>query len=114
MHLLIRFVKSLRRGDGCVAMGGGFLCCEWWRGRIGNMDTFPIVKRKDEAAHGEYCTKRVILEIYDAMQRAVETSQPYIPSQPDLYHRRSRVLASHRTQNQTLLDPVAGRSTYGP
>lgn len=31
------------------------------------METFPIVKRKDEAAHGEYRTKRVILEIYDAM-----------------------------------------------
>ena len=34
------------------------------------MDTFPIVKRKDEAAHGEYRTKRVILEIYDAMHEA--------------------------------------------
>ncbi len=31
------------------------------------MDTFPIVRRKDEAAHGEYRTKRVILEIYDEM-----------------------------------------------
>jgi len=31
------------------------------------METFPIVKRKDEAAHGEYRTKRVILEIYDQM-----------------------------------------------
>ncbi len=31
------------------------------------MDTFPIVKRKDEAAHGEYRTKRVILENYDRM-----------------------------------------------
>ena len=31
------------------------------------METFPIVKRKDEAAHGEYRSKRVILEIYDAM-----------------------------------------------
>ena len=41
------------------------------------MDTFPIVKRKDEAAHGEYRTKRVILEIYDAMQQAIETGQPY-------------------------------------
>jgi hypothetical protein len=35
------------------------------------MGTFPIVKRKDEAAHGEYRTKRVILEIYDAMQQAI-------------------------------------------
>jgi len=41
------------------------------------METFPIVKRKDEAAHGEYRTKRVILEIYDAMQRAIETGEPY-------------------------------------
>ncbi len=41
------------------------------------MDTFPIVKRKDEATHGEYRTKRVILEIYDAMQQAIETGQPY-------------------------------------
>jgi len=41
------------------------------------METFPIVKRKDEAAHGEYRTKRVILEIYDAMQRAMETGEPY-------------------------------------
>jgi hypothetical protein len=31
------------------------------------LDTFPIVRRKDEAEHGEYRTKRVILEIYDAM-----------------------------------------------
>ena len=31
------------------------------------METFPIVKRKDEAAYGEYRTKRVILEMYDEM-----------------------------------------------
>ncbi|MBD0023805.1 hypothetical protein GII33_21175 [Gordonia pseudamarae] len=31
------------------------------------MDTFPIVKRKDEAEHGEYHTKRLILEVYDRM-----------------------------------------------
>ena len=41
------------------------------------LDTFPIVKRKDEAQHGEYRTKRVILEIYDAMQHAIATGQPY-------------------------------------
>ncbi len=41
------------------------------------METFPIVKRKDEAAHGEYRTKRVILEIYDAMQQAIDTGQAY-------------------------------------
>ena len=26
------------------------------------METFPIVRRKDEAAHGEYLTKRLVLE----------------------------------------------------
>jgi hypothetical protein len=41
------------------------------------MDTFPIVKRKDEAKYGEYRTKRVILEIYDEMQKAIETGKAY-------------------------------------
>lgn len=33
------------------------------------METFPIVKRKDEARWGEYRTKRVVLERYDLMAR---------------------------------------------
>lgn len=41
------------------------------------MDTFPIVKRKDEDQFGEYRTKSVILEIYDAMAEAIRTGQPY-------------------------------------
>jgi hypothetical protein len=41
------------------------------------LDTFPIVRRKDEAAYGEYRTKRVILEIYDAMAEAERTGVPY-------------------------------------
>ena len=41
------------------------------------LETFPIVKRKDEQAHGEYRTKRVILDIYDAMQQAMATDIPY-------------------------------------
>src|SRR5713101_5662297 len=41
------------------------------------LETFPIVKRKDEQAHGEYRTKRVILDIYDAMQQAMETGTSY-------------------------------------
>lgn len=55
------------------------------------MDTFPIVKRQDEQQHGEYRTKRVILEIYDAMQKAIDTGQPY----------------------QTLLDPPPGPPPEG-
>lgn len=41
------------------------------------MDTFPIVRKNDEKAHGEYRTKRVILEIYDAMAEAIRTGKPY-------------------------------------
>jgi hypothetical protein len=41
------------------------------------METFPIVKRKDEQKYGEYRTKRVILEIYDEMRRAMKTGEAY-------------------------------------
>ena len=41
------------------------------------MDTFPIVRRKDETRHGEYRTKRLILEIYDAMAERPRTGEPY-------------------------------------
>jgi hypothetical protein len=41
------------------------------------MDTFPIVKRKDEAKHGSYRTKDTILQIYDALGEAMETGVPY-------------------------------------
>ncbi|NNU27310.1 Eco57I restriction-modification methylase domain-containing protein [Isoptericola sediminis] len=51
------------------------------------METFPIVRRKDEAAYGEYRTKRLILEVYDAMQHAIDTGTEY----------------------QTILDPPPGQ-----
>jgi len=42
------------------------------------MDTFTIVKSIDEEKYeGDYRTKRVILEIYDAMQESIRTGQPY-------------------------------------
>ena len=41
------------------------------------LDTFPIVRRKDEESHGEYRTKRGILEIYDAMQASISAGEPY-------------------------------------
>lgn len=56
------------------------------------METFPIVKRKDVAAHGEYRTKRLILEIYDAMQHAIDTGTEY----------------------QTILDPPPGEGPRHP
>jgi hypothetical protein len=59
------------------------------------LDTFPIVKRKDEAKfNGDYRTKRVILEIYDALGEAMQTGMAY----------------------ETLLAPIAAsfRSTHVP
>jgi len=41
------------------------------------LETFPIVKKKDIQQHGNYRTKLTILEIYDAIQRSIETGEPY-------------------------------------
>jgi hypothetical protein len=41
------------------------------------MDTFPIVRNKDIKKYGTYRTKDTILSIYDAMQRAIDTGEPY-------------------------------------
>lgn len=41
------------------------------------MDTFPIVRRKDEEKHGHYRTKDTILEIYAALAESQRTGQRY-------------------------------------
>lgn len=41
------------------------------------METFPIVKRKDIDKHGEYRTKRVILEIFDEMLECEKQGKQY-------------------------------------
>ena len=41
------------------------------------LDTFPIVKRKDEKKHNSYRTKDTILNIYDAFVEAIRTGRPY-------------------------------------
>ena len=53
------------------------------------METFPIVKRKDEKQFGDYRTKRVILEIYDEMKRAMETGVPYETRLAPLPHQQA-------------------------
>ena len=59
------------------------------------MDTFPIVRRKDEAAHGEYRTKRLILERYDALAECIANGTEYQtvleppPAHPSLAHPES-------------------------
>ena len=41
------------------------------------LDQFPLVRQKDEKAHGRYRTKERILEIYDAMLAAQCSGKPY-------------------------------------
>ena len=61
------------------------------------METFHIVKRKDEGQWGEYRTKRVILEIYDAMAEAIRTRTVYQtrldppPADPRCRHPKKKV-----------------------
>lgn len=56
------------------------------------LDTFPIVRKNDEKAHGEHRTKRVILEIYDAMAEAARSGVPCLtrldppPADPRVAH----------------------------
>lgn len=41
------------------------------------LESFHISRRNDEASFGEYRTKRLILEAYDAMQEAIATGVPF-------------------------------------
>ena len=56
------------------------------------METFPIVKRKDEQRYGAFRTKELILDVYDAMAEAMRTGVPY----------------------QTILDPPPGQGPRHP
>ncbi len=56
------------------------------------METFRVAKDVDEKRYGEYRTKRVILEIYDEMRKAMETGEAYktrlnpLPADPTMAH----------------------------
>ena len=47
------------------------------------METFPIVRRHDEQRFGEYRTKRLILERYEAMAGEDEYQTPLDPPPSD-------------------------------
>jgi len=61
------------------------------------METFPIVKRKDEQAHGRYRTKDTILEIYDEMAEVIRQNAAAVAAgrQPSARY-------------QSRLDPLPG------
>lgn len=47
------------------------------------LDTFPVVKKNDEREHGEFRTKRLILERYDALVAATRLGRPYRSELPE-------------------------------
>ena len=63
------------------------------------LETFPIVRRKDEQRFGEYRTKRLIMERYDAMAAADATGVAYEtpldppPGDPRAAHRAPETTA---------------------
>ncbi len=74
------------------------------------METFPIVKRKDEERFGEYRTKRVILEIYDEMAEAIRTGRSYQtrldppPGDPRAAHQSVSLSTNTRTQSSPVAE----------
>ncbi len=60
------------------------------------LDTFPIVRRKDEAAHGTYRTKDTILALYDELAEAQRTGTQFVspldppPADPACCHPDNR------------------------
>ena len=80
------------------------------------MDTFPIVRRKDEQQFGEYRTKRVILEIYDAMAETERSGVPYQtrldppPAHPSLGMRSA---ASHWSPPCSRPGTATGMEAHG-
>ncbi len=82
------------------------------------METFPVVKKKDMQQHGDYRTKHRILEIYDAMQRAIETGEPYQtrldppPADPRVAHSTERGRRIMKNENEA--DASEGGAKSGP
>jgi hypothetical protein len=56
------------------------------------LDTFRLVRMRDEKQHGEYRTKRLILDVYDRMATAIAGGEPF----------------------DTLLDPPPGQGLTHP
>jgi hypothetical protein len=73
------------------------------------LDAFRIVRERDEARYGEYRTKRVILEIYDAMAEAERTGVPY---QTRLAPPPADGCMAHRPRGENA-DPNAHRGEPG-
>lgn len=73
------------------------------------MDTFPIVKRKDEAKYGTYRTKDTILQIYDALAESIQSGTAY---QSRLSVPPAGILATHDPKWPATVRPTLEASDY--
>jgi SOS-response transcriptional repressor LexA len=77
------------------------------------LDTFPIVRAYDEQVFGEYRTKRLILDIYDALTESIATRHAYrsliqpLPANAQVAHPSQRlapVVQLHRIEESPHKD----------
>ncbi|MDO9530030.1 MAG: N-6 DNA methylase [Syntrophales bacterium] len=75
------------------------------------LDSYRILRDKDEDRFGEYRTKRLILEIYDDLAEAIRIGKPYqtridpLPADPRVAH-----LPSEEIMEAVIIDPSFPRT----
>src|SRR5205823_5231864 len=80
------------------------------------LGTFSVVRDRDVRVHGEYRTKRLILERYDALAEAIATHKPYEtvldppPADPRVAHPAREVMRREAALLQFPFRRVARRS----
>jgi hypothetical protein len=81
------------------------------------LSTFHLVEKHDEERFGEYRTKRLILENYDAMAKAIETGEPFVstlsppPGKGPRHPAKATVAARVETGRETVRVGAAARGT---
>ena len=75
------------------------------------LDTFPIVRRKDEATHGTYRTRDTILALYDQFAECAAAARAFVSP---LAIQPAGVLAAHEPRSPTTLRPALQSPDYFP
>ncbi len=77
------------------------------------LDSFPVLRRSEERTLGEYRTKRLILEIYEEMEDAIRSAEPYksrLNPRPGAPHEA----VPHRTTGYPYANPRIASATRSP
>ena len=75
------------------------------------MDTFPIVKRKDQTQYGSYRTKEKILAIYEKMSQSIASNKPYetILDPPPADPKKAHPGNEKQSKNSIILKKYKGK-----